>query len=94
MGNSNKDGGRSWGGASAPRTAPPETEDDENAAKIAALVGGVVVAYAPWVYFHDGRDLVRCDAGNDDECIAIEIRVNFAEACALLSRLREIRGVK
>jgi hypothetical protein len=93
MGNSNKDGRRSWGGSCTPRTAPPETEADRNAAKIAALVGGHVVADNPWVYFAglSGEDLARCD---DGEYIALEIRVTCDEACALLARLRELRGLK
>lgn len=92
MGNSNKDGGRSWSGASAPRTTPPDDESDRNAEKIAAVVGGRIVAHSPWVYFDGlrGEDLAMCD----DEGVDLKIRVTTSEACALLARLRELRGVK
>jgi hypothetical protein len=80
-----------WAGVSAPRTSPPETEEDVVAAKIAALMGGFVVEHAPWTYFPGahGDDLARCDAG---EYIALELSVTFDEACALLTQLRELRG--
>ena len=86
-----EDKAKPWGDFLAPRTAPPETDEDRDAAKIAALTGGHVVADAPWVYFPgaNGDDLARCDVG---EFIALEILVTCDEACALLERLRELRG--